>query len=171
MATQTNLLSPSRIRPDIKNFLEAHVLGGLSLRAACQEAGLPYHKNVSQHKFTKVGQAFVEQLRRRRRVIEEFGADIPSLARLIEIRDMALKSNSFVAAVRASELCIRVASKANSDKKQTGDEKEISEMSREELLAEISQITLKAGGEVIENEDDEIEETYKELMGQLSKSR
>ena len=70
-----------RIRSDIKEMLEIHVLEALPLREACRRVGLPYHKNVSQHKSSKSGKAYVTQLKRRRKVIEEFGADIPSLAR------------------------------------------------------------------------------------------
>ncbi|MFC1491977.1 hypothetical protein ACFLQ0_05280, partial [Nitrospinota bacterium] len=95
-----------RIRADIRAMLEYHILEDLPLREACRRAGLPYHKNVSQHKFSKVGQAFVTQLKRRRRVIEEFGVDVPALVVLLEIRDVALKSGSHIAATRAHELCI-----------------------------------------------------------------
>jgi predicted RNase H-like nuclease (RuvC/YqgF family) len=121
-------------------MLEIHVLEALPLREACRRVGLPYHKNVSQHKSSKSGKAYVTQLKRRRKVIEEFGADIPSLARLIEIRDMALLAESYTAATRAHELCVREASKANSDRKRTGAEKEVAQMTREEMLAEIQEI-------------------------------
>ncbi len=66
MTTQLyNLVHENRIRPDIRAMLEYHILEDLPLKAACQAAGLPYHKNVSQHKFSKVGMAYVAQLKRR----------------------------------------------------------------------------------------------------------
>ncbi|MBT4095143.1 MAG: hypothetical protein HOE85_14350 [Nitrospinaceae bacterium] len=136
----------NRIRPDIKEMLEYHILEGLPLKEACRRAGLPYHKNVSQHKFSKAGRAYVAQLKRRRRVIVEYGVDEPCLATLIEIRDEALKNGSHVAAVRAEELCLRAAKEAKADGKGVGGKKDVDEMTRAEMLAEIQEIKLKADG-------------------------
>ena len=144
MTTQQYIpVHENRIRDDIRAMLEYHILEELSLREACRRAGLPYHKNVSQHKFSKAGRAYVAQLKRHRKVIVEFGVDEPCLATLIEIRDEAFKSGSYVAATRAHELCIRVAT--NSNKKWTGDKKEVDEMTRAEIIAEIQEFNLRAG--------------------------
>jgi len=154
MTTQTRPLSSSRIRPDIRRMLAVHILEELPLREACRRAGLPYHKNVSKHKFSKAGRAYVAHLKRRRRVIVEFGADIPSLARLIEIRDQALEAGSHVAAVRAQELCLKAATKAKADGKEVGRRKDPDDMTREEILAEIKEIKLKANGKGFDAAED-----------------
>lgn len=125
---QLDYVGGNRIRPDIRVMLEYHVLEALPLREACRRAGLPYHKNVSQHKFTKVGKAYIACLKRRRRVIEEFGLDLPCLVELIELRDAALMAGSHIAGVRAHKLCIRVA--GNSVRKRRGGKKEVDKMSR-----------------------------------------
>ena len=153
----------NRIRPDIRAFLEYHILEELTLREACRRAGLPYHKNISQHKSSKAGKAYVAQLKRRRRVIAEFGVDEPCLARLLEIRDEALKAGSHIAATRAHELCLRVA--ANSDRKWAGGKKEVAQMTREEMLAEIQEIKLKARGEIIDTAEDPLVAELRESMG------
>ena len=93
----------NRIRPDIRSMLEIHILEALPLREACRRAGVRYTKNASQAKFTKSGKAYVEELRRRRKVVLEFGVDEPCLATLMELRDTARKAGSFVASVRAHE--------------------------------------------------------------------
>jgi hypothetical protein len=155
MSTQLyNPVHENRIRPDIKEFLEYHILEELPLKVACLKAGLPYHKNVSQHKSSKVGRAFVAQLKRRRRVIVEFDVDEPCLATLIEIRDEAFKSGSYVAAGRAHELCLKTAAKAIADGKGIGSKKEVDKMTRAEMLAEIREIKLKANGEITDSAED-----------------
>jgi hypothetical protein len=143
-------------------MLEYHILEELPLKAACEMASLPYNKNVSQHKFSKSGKAFVSQLKRRRRVIVEFGVDEPSLATLIEIRDEALNNGSYVAAARAHELCIRVA--GNSDRKWTGGRKDINEMTREEMLAEIQEFNLRAGGKGFDVDEDPRDAAFEESI-------
>ena len=153
----------NRIRPDIRAFLEYHILEELTLWEACRRAGLPYHKNISQHKSSKAGKAYVAQLKRRRKVIVEFGVDEPSMATLMELRDTARKAGSFVAAVRAHELCVRIAE--NSDKKRTGNHKAVDVMSREEMLAEIQEIKLKADGKGIEAEESPLVTELRESMG------
>ena len=160
---QSDLFCENRIRPDIRAFLEYHILEELTLREACRRADLPYHKNVSQHKFSKAGRAYVAQLNRRRRVIEEFGVDEPCLATLIEIRDEAFKSGSYVAAGRAHELCIRVA--GNSDRKWTGDKKEVDKMTRVEMLAEFSALKLKADGKPLDVDEDVRNAAFRESLG------
>jgi len=153
----------NRIRSDIKLMLEYQILEALPLREACRRAGLPYHKNISQHKSSKAGKAYVAQLKRRRKVIVEFGVDEPSMATLMELRDTARKAGSFVAAVRAHELCVRIAE--NSDKKRTGNHKAVDVMSREEMLAEIQEIKLKADGKGIEAEESPLVTELRESMG------
>jgi hypothetical protein len=159
---QSDLFCENRIRPDIRATLEYHILEELPLREACRRAGLPYHKNVSQHKTSKAGRAYVAQLKRRRRVIVEFGVDDPSLATLIEIRDEALKNGSHIAATRAHELCIRVA--ANSNRRWAGGRKDVDKMTREEIIAEIREIKLKADGKGFDvSEDLEVTELRESL--------
>jgi hypothetical protein len=153
----------NRIRDDIKEMLEIHVLEALPLREACRRAGVRYTKNASQAKFTKSGKTYVAQLKRRRKVIVEFGVDEPSMATLMELRDTARKAGSFVAAVRAHELCVRVA--ANSDKKRTGNHKAVDVMSREEMIAEIQEIKLKADGKSFEVEESPLVTELRESMG------
>jgi hypothetical protein len=160
---QSDQVHENRIRSDIRAFLEYHILEELSLKAACEAAGLPYHKNVSQHKSSKAGKAYVAQLKRRRKVIVEFGVDEPSMATLMELRDTARKAGSFVAAVRAHELCVRVA--ANSDKKRTGNHKAVDVMTREEMIAELQEIKLKADGKGIEVEESPLVTELRESMG------
>ena len=160
---QSDQVHENRIRPDIRAFLEYHILEELMLREACRRAGLPYHKNISQHKSSKAGKAYVAQLKRRRKVIVEFGVDEPSLATLIEIRDEALKNGSHIAATRAHELCVRVAS--NSDKKRTGNHKAVDVMTREEMIAELQEIKLKADGKGIEVEESPLVTELRESMG------
>jgi hypothetical protein len=143
---QLDPVHENRIRPDIRAFLEYHILEELSLKAACQAAGLLYHKNVSQHKFSKAGKAYVAQLKRRRRVIVEFGVDEPSLVVLLEIRDKALESGSHIAATKAHELCLKATAKAIAEGKGIGSKKEVDKMTREEIIAEIQEIKLKADG-------------------------
>ena len=160
---QSDQVHENRIRSDIKLMLEYHILEALPLREACRRAGLPYHKNISQHKSSKAGKAYVAQLKRRRRVIAEFGVDEPCLATLMELRDTARKAGSFVAAVRAHELCVRVAS--NSDKKRTGSRKAVDVMSREEMIAELQEIKLKADGKGIEVEESPLVTELRESVG------
>jgi hypothetical protein len=152
----------NRIRDDIKEMLEIHVLEALPLREACRRAGVRYTKNASQAKFTKSGKAYVAQLKRRRKVIVEFGVDEPSMATLMELRDTARKAGSFVAAVRAHELCVRVAS--NSDKKRTGNHKAVDVMSREEMLAEIQELELRARGDIVDTTEDPLVAELRESM-------
>ena len=153
----------NRIRSDIRTMLEIHVLEALPLREACRRAGVRYTKNASQAKFTKSGKTYVAQLKRRRKVIVEFGVDEPSMTTLMELRDTARKAGSFVAAVRAHELCVRVAS--NSDKKRTGNHKAVDVMTREEMIAELQEIKLKADGKGIEVEESPLVTELRESMG------
>jgi hypothetical protein len=152
----------NRIRPDIRAMLEYHILEALPLRAACLAAGLPYHKNVSQHKFSKAGRAYVTQLKRRRKVILEFGIDELALARLIELRDQALEAGSHVAALRAHELCLKAAAKAKADGKEVGGKKDIDRMSRAEVLAEIQEIKSRVDGKSFEIDIDPQDVEYLE---------
>ena len=169
MTTQLyNPVHEIRIRGDIRAMLEYHILEELSLREACRRAGLKYTKNASQHKFSKASKAYVAQLKRRRRVIVEFGVDEPCLATLLELRDLALKAGSFTAASKATVLCIRVA--GNSDRKWEGAEKEISEMSRAEVMAKISQLTLKANGRTPEYTEDPLITELRESLGRTQKT-
>jgi hypothetical protein len=154
MTTQSSTLNSSRIRPDIRAMLEYHILDELSLREACRRAGLPYHKNVSQHKTSKAGRAYVTQLKRRRRVILEFGVDDLALATLMEIRDGALKNGSHIAATRAHELCVREAAKAKAEGKGVGGKKDVDKMTRAEMIAEIQEINLKADGQSFDVDED-----------------
>ena len=165
MTTQSSTLNSSRIRPDIRAMLEYHILEELPLKAACRLAGLPYHKNVSQHKFSKAGKSYVAQLKRRRRVIVEFGVDEPSLATLIEIRDEALKHSSHIAATRAHELCLKAAAKAIADGKGIGIKKAVEEMTRAEMLAEMQEIKLKADGKDFEVTQDPRDAAFWESIG------
>jgi len=153
----------NRIRSDIKLMLEYHILEALPLREACRRAGLPYHKNISQHKSSKAGKAYVAQLKRRRRVIAEFGVDEPCLATLMELRDTARKAGSFVAAVRAEELCLKAA--ANSDKKRTGNRKAVDVMSREEMISELQELELRARGDIVDTTEDPLVAELRESMG------
>ncbi len=153
----------NRIRDDIRAMLECHILEDLPLKEACRRSGLKYTKNVSQAKTTKAGKAYVAQLKRRRKVIEEFDVDEISLARLIEIRDEAFKSGSYVAAGRAHELCLRVA--ANSDRKWTGGRKAVDVMTRAEMLAEIQEFNLRADGKIIDTAEDLEVAALRESLG------
>jgi len=153
----------NRIRSDIRTMLEIHVLEALPLREACRRAGVRYTKNASQAKFTKSGKTYVAQLKRRRKVIVEFGVDEPSMTTLMELRDTARKAGSFVAAVRAHELCVRVAS--NSDKKRTGNHKAVDVMTREEMIAELQELELRARGDIVDTTEDPLVAELRESMG------
>jgi hypothetical protein len=160
---QSDQVHENRIRDDIKLMLEYHILEALPLREACRRAGVRYTKNASQAKFTKAGRAFVTQLMRRRRVLQEFDVDEPCLARMLEIRDEALKAGSHIAAVRAHELCVRVA--ANSDKKRTGNRKAVDVMTREEMIAELQELELRARGDIVDTTEDPLVAELRESMG------
>jgi hypothetical protein len=166
---QFNPIHENRIRPDIRAMLEYHILEDLPLKEACRRAGLKYTKNSSQAKSTKAGRAYVAQLKRRRRVIVEFGVDDPSLVSLIEIRDMALNAGSYVAAGKAQELCIRVATKAKADGKEVGSRKEVDEMTRAEIIEELRGIKLKADGKGFEVDEDLEVTELRESMGLTKK--
>ena len=160
-----DLFCEKRIRPDIRRMIEIHILEDLPLRTACEKAGLPYHKNVSQHKSSKAGKAYVSRLMGRRRVIEEFGVDEPSLVRLLEIRDESQRAGSYVASVRAQELCLKAAAKAIAEGRGTGGKKEADKMSRAELIEELRGLKLKAGGKGFEVDIDPQDVEYLESMG------
>jgi|GEM_PF-6649411 len=164
VTTQSNLLSPNHIRPDIRAMLEFHVLEDLPLKAACEKAGLPYNKNVSQHKGTLVGQAYIEQLKRRRRVIEEFNVDVPALVGLIELRDKALNAGSHVAAVRAQELCMKAAVKATGDRLKAGAKHGTTDMTKEEIIARLAEIQMEATGESLDMPEDSTDSEFWESV-------
>ena len=162
---QLGPVGENRIRPDIRNMLEVHILEDLSLRAACQKAGLRYTKNASQAKCTRSGRAYVEQLKRRRKVIVEFGVDEPCLATLIELRDAALKAGSHIAGVRVHQLCIRVADNAHSVRERAGSKRDPNDMSREEIIAEMQEIKSRAGGMNVDITEDPRDTAFWESMG------
>jgi hypothetical protein len=164
MTTRTNLMNPNRIRSDIRAMLEYHILEALPLKAACEKAGLPYNKNVSQHKGTLVGQAYIKQLKRRRRVIEEFGVDVPALVGLIELRDKALNAASHVAAVRAQELCMKAAVNAKGDRLKAGTKHGKTDMSKDEIINRLSKIQMKATGESLAMPEDSVDSEFWESM-------
>jgi hypothetical protein len=164
MTTRTNLMNPNRIRSDIRAMLEYHILEALPLKAACEKAGLPYNKNVSQHKGTLVGQAYIKQLKRRRRVIEEFGVDVPALVGLIELRDKALNAGSHVAAVRAQELCMKAAVKATGDRLKAGAKHGTTDMTKEEIIARLAEIQMEATGESLDMPEDSTDSEFWESV-------
>jgi hypothetical protein len=149
-----DLFCEKRIRPDIRRMIEVHILENLPLKAACEKAGLPYQRHVSQHKFSKAGKAYIAILKQRRRVILEFGIDETSLVALLKIRDESLVAGSYVAAVRAHELCLQTAEKAKMDRREMSGKKNVNDMTREEMLAELSALKLKAGGKPFEKTKD-----------------
>ena len=84
------------------------------------------------------------------------------MATLMELRDTARKAGSFVAAVRAHELCVRVA--ANSDKKRTGNRKAVDVMTREEMIAELQELELRARGDIVDTTEDPLVAELRESM-------
>jgi len=162
---QSDLFCENRIRPDIRAMLEYHVLEDLPLRAACEKAGLPYQRHVSQHKFSKAGKAYIAQLKQRRRVIVEFGIDEPSLVALLKIRDESHKAGSYVAAVRAHELCLQAVEKAKMGENEMSGKKNVKDMTREEMLAEFSALKLKADGKGFEVDEDPRDAAFWESVG------
>jgi len=158
----------AQIDPETKGLLERIYLRGMSMRNACIDYGCNYYPSKSEIKHTKLVQPYIQWLLDRQMVMNQFGVDDVQLIDLIKIRDAANKVGNSAAAVRAHELCMRAVGRLKADEKKPTGERDVEDMSREEILDEMKKLKIKADGpsslKQKSKENDDVEELKRGML-------
>ena len=154
-----------------KNMLEYLYLHGMSLKQAAEKSGMVYNSNSGIVRKKQRNQAYITHLIERQKIFSEFGVDDPMIVQLVKIRDTAHMAGQGGAAVRAHEICMKSVGRLKADeKKPEGDAKPVDDMSREEVIAEIQELTSKAGLQLAESKDENLEVQTEELKAAMRRS-
>jgi len=147
-----------------RKVLEGMYLGGMSLKQACENAGVKYYTSKSTITRSELARAYIEHLLERADVIREFKVDDLALVELVKIRNAAHALGQEGAATRAHEICMKAVGRLSKEEKPPDPLKDVSEMSREEMLAELNQLKLKADGQPLVSTEASVASEKEELL-------
>lgn len=163
-----------------KEILELHFLHGFSLRKSYELAGVAEkyeNKNAFKVKVGKFAGIYIEYLKGRQLVLQEFGIDMPKAVELIKMRDKANKVGDMGPAIRAHEMILKLMGDLGAGagkgggKKGGEDEGETREpgSKRDEIIGRLNKIQQDVTGESADipssydiSSDDELSEVVKE---------
>lgn len=148
-----------------KSILDCLYLKGMSMTRTCEFLEIRYNTNRTNIKRKPAYQAYIRHLMDREAVISEFGIDDPMIVELVKIRDIARATGQVTSAVRAHEICMKsVGRLSKEEKNDSSGKKSVEEMTRSEMLEELSDLKLKADGYGFEIESESVKVEKAELL-------
>ena len=159
----------SQMDAGTKKILEAMYLHGMSIKQACEHAGVKYYRSKMIVARSEVAKAYIEHLLERAAVIREFGVDDLHLVELVKIRDMARNTGQGAAATRAHEICMKAIGRLSKEERPQDSLKSVKEMTRKEMLEEFSRYKMKADGEPLVSTEKSVQKEKAELLARGSR--
>jgi len=154
----------AQMDPGNRKVLDGMYLHGMSIRKACEYAGVKYYHSKTTITQSEIAQPYIQHLLERADVIREFHVDDMHLVELVKIRNRARSLGQEGAAVRAHEICMKAIGRLSKEEKPPDPLKSVGEMTREEMLEEFSRYKMKADGKPLENLSESVKSEKEELL-------
>jgi len=154
----------SQMDPGTKKILEGMYLHGMSIKQACEYAGVKYYRSKTVVTRSELARLYIVHLLERAAVIREFGVDDMNLVELVKIRDSARKLGQEGAATRAHEICMKAIGRLSKEERAEDPLRPVKDMTREEMLDEFNIYKMKADGKALVSTEESVKSEKDELL-------